>query len=163
MNSSHEKWQIRPMQDTDLEEVARLEEQIFTLPWTRKGFEDALHSPYAYYLCAVSGGSIIGYAGYLRSFEEATITNMAVSPAHRRRHIGEKLLSSLMRAGMENGIERFTLEVRVGNTGARRLYEKLGYREEGRRKGFYDYPKEDALILPGRVVLVELLPSMVAW
>ena len=135
------------MQETDLDEVAALEKEIFTLPWTRKGFADALESPYSVYLCAVQDGSIIGYTGYLRSFEEAAITNVAVAPALRGRHVGESLLAALMRAGMEDGIERFTLEVRVSNTAARRLYEKLGYREEGRRKGFYDYPKEDALIL----------------
>ncbi len=141
------RFEIRGLAEDDLDEVAAIEKRIFSLPWTRKGFEDSLHSPYTKYLVVVKEGQVIGYCGYLRSFEEADITNVAVDGAARRCGVGETMLRELMRRGSEEGVERFTLEVRASNKEAIRLYEKLGFHTEGIRPGFYTLPKEDALIM----------------
>lgn len=142
-----EGWTIRPMEQRDIAAVTELERQIFSLPWTRKGFEDALSSPYTRYLCAWEREKLIGYTGYLRSFEDADITNVAVCPSFRNRGVGRSLLTRLMLEGLDDGIERYTLEVRVSNLPARALYERLGFCREGVRPGFYDRPKEDAIIM----------------
>ena len=79
--------------------------------------------------------------------EEGDITNVVVDESCRGRGLGRGLVSRLLEEGKARGIRAFTLEVRVGNAGAIRLYEELGFRSEGVRKGFYDLPKEDALIM----------------
>ena len=144
-------WTIRPMEEKDVTQAAAMEREIFSEPWSAEGFLSSLRQPDTCYLVAeetgANGKEIIGYCGYLRSFEEADITNVAVSAARRRRGVARDLLSRLMQDGKEQGIERFTLEVRAGNTAAVQLYETLGFQTEGRRKNFYRKPTEDALIM----------------
>ena len=135
------------MSEEDLEDVARIEQESFSQPWSIDSFRDAIHSPDLYYLTAREGSRTVAYGGYVRSFEEACITNFAVESALRGRGIGSFLLEELMKRGREQGIERFTLEVRVSNEAAIRLYEKHGFRSVGIRKNFYSFPKEDAHIM----------------
>ena len=151
---------IRPMAQEDVPAVAALERSTFTEPWSEQGFRDELTHPYALYLAAFcpAGGSrpdtadsgkpeLAGYCGLVQSFEEAEITNVAVSAGHRRKGVGKAMLEELLRLGRERGIRRFILEVRVGNKEARSLYTKLGFKEAGVRRGFYTLPTEDALTM----------------
>ncbi|MDO4632788.1 MAG: ribosomal protein S18-alanine N-acetyltransferase [Eubacteriales bacterium] len=138
---------IREMTEEDLDTVCEIEKEIFSQPWSRQGFLDALHSEYTRYLCAVKDEELIGYCGYLRSFEEADITNVAVKESARRQNAGKKMLTELIHRGEQDGIEAFTLEVRKSNIPALRLYETLGFASCGVRKNFYDLPKEDAVIM----------------
>ena len=78
---------------------------------------------------------------------EGDVTNIAVFPEYRGRGIGAALTKALIVEGRKRGMNAFTLEVRVGNQAAIHIYEKLGFRSEGVRKGFYEKPKEDALIM----------------
>ena len=139
---------VRKMKETDLDQVMEIETATFADAWTRSGFEEEMKQTYTCYLCAEDqlAGRIAGYCGYIRSFEEADICNVAVREEYRNRGIGELMLKELMRLGREDGIEAFTLEVRRSNLAARRLYEKLGFVTEGVRKNFYALPTEDALI-----------------
>ena len=137
---------IRQMQDDDLDQVTALEEKIFSIPWTRDGFMESLHSQYTHYLVAETD-EIIGYCGYMRSFEDADICNVAVAPHMRGLGIGEAMLRRLMEEGRKDGIEKYTLEVRVSNGSALRLYQKLGFKTVGIRKNFYALPTEDAYIM----------------
>lgn len=138
---------IREMRTKDLAEVAEIEKQIFTQPWSQNSFLSSLQSQDTLYLTAFWGEKIVGYCGLLRSFEEADITNVAVHPEFRGRGIAYAMLSRLMEQGKIRGIERFTLEVRVSNEAALGLYCKLGFESVGIRKNFYDRPKEDAVIM----------------
>ena len=122
--------EIRAMQAEDLEAVVRTESQIFSRPWSRKGFEDALRQKETIYLVAYEKDILAGYCGLLQSFDEADITNVAVVEKFRKKGVATELL-----------------EVRVGNAPAIHLYEKLGFERSGIRPNFYEKPKEDALIM----------------
>lgn len=140
-------WQIQKMNAEDVEEVAEIERQIFSIPWSAKGFLSSLQSDDTLYLTVKKEEKIIGYCGFLQSFDEADITNVAVSPEERNSGIGYAMLSELMQQGKERGVAKYTLEVRAGNAAALHLYQKLGFESVGIRKGFYDRPKEDAVIM----------------
>lgn len=135
------------MQPEDLEQVAAIEKKCFSEPWSREGFASSLQSPDTLYLAAFREEQVVGYCGLLRSFEEADITNVAVGEGWRNQGIAGKLLKELMEQGRQQGIERFTLEVRVSNLAAIHLYEKLGFESVGIRKRFYSKPVEDAMIM----------------
>jgi ribosomal-protein-alanine N-acetyltransferase len=139
--------EITAMMPQDLAEVAALERSIFSMPWSENGFLSSLQSKDTLYLVVRETGKLIGYCGFLQSFDEADITNVAVSPDYRGRGVGFAMLSELMTRGRARGIARYTLEVRAGNASAIYLYEKLGFHSVGIRKNFYDNPQEDAQIM----------------
>lgn len=139
--------EIQIMRPEDVAETAALERTIFTMPWSENGFLSSLKQKETLYLAVRMDGTLVGYCGLLQSFDEADITNVAVHPSYRGRGIGYQMLCALMEHGRKRGIERFTLEVRIGNTHAIHLYEKLGFRAAGLRQNFYERPKEDALIM----------------
>lgn len=135
------------MQPQDVQEAALLEKEIFSMPWSENGFLTSLRSEDTLYLVARRKSELIGYCGFLQSFDEADITNVAVSPAYRGKGVGYAMLKELMRRGRERGVARYTLEVRTGNVSAIRLYHRLGFEDAGIRKNFYEKPREDALIM----------------
>ena len=95
----------------------------------------------------IEPGKIVGMCGVKKIFEEGEISNVAVHPDFRGKGISRKMLNILMREAREDGVQAFTLEVRAGNGIAINLYESLGFRTEGVRRGYYDHPKEDGLIM----------------
>lgn len=131
----------------DTEEASLLEKRIFGKDaWTKEDFEETLCCDYAYYIVAKEDGMIVGLAGIRNMCGDADITNVMVREDRRRQGIAEKMLRKLMEGSREIGARNFTLEVRKSNEPAIRLYEKLGFVSEGIRPGFYDHPKEDAVI-----------------
>lgn len=147
MTKRNDLVQIEKMQPEELGEVAELERQIFSEPWSQQGFLDSLKSSDTLYLTARADGRIVGYCGFLQSFDEANITNVAVCEEYRKLGIGFWMLHQLMEQGKKRGIARYTLEVRAGNRAALHLYQKLGFQPAGVRPGFYEKPKEDAVIM----------------
>lgn len=135
------------MTPADLSEVVEIEQRIFTQPWSRQGFLSSLQQQDTLYLVAQQNGKVAGYCGLLQSFDEADITNVAVHPEYRRLGIAYQMLEQLMEQGGTRGIQRYTLEVRVSNTAAVKLYQKLGFASVGIRKNFYAFPTEDAMIM----------------
>ena len=138
---------IREMAKEDCVEVARLEKRIFSQPWSVQGFLDAIAMEQNIFLVAEEAGEICGYIGMYQSLDEGEITNVAVSPEKRNSGIGWKLMQEALATAKEQGIVRVILEVRVSNASAIGLYEKCGFANCGIRKGFYDFPKEDAYIM----------------
>lgn len=138
---------IRPMEERDLDQVVQIEEENFSMPWSRKSFLDTLQLPHAIYVVAEREGRIAGYCGCYQILEEAEIVNVAVDKAFRGRGIGRRMLTELMRLGEERGSFAYTLEVRVSNAPAIHLYESLGFKSLGIRKNFYEKPTEDAVIM----------------
>lgn len=138
---------IRPMTETDLEQVECLERDCFSTPWSKTAFFEALQNPVYRFYVAEENGIIVGQAGVIISFSEGELTNVAVSAAHRKRGIAHELLQYIFSDVRNDNVTEFTLEVRSGNKAAIALYEKLGFQSEGIRKNFYEKPTEDAVIM----------------
>lgn len=138
---------FRPMKATDTAAAAGLEAASSKEPWSQKAYADALSNENAYYLVAEQDGCVVGCCGLWQSFEDADICNVVVAERCRRQGIAKEMLTALMEEGKRRGVLYFTLEVRSGNAAAVSLYKKLGFATEGIRKGFYQNPKEDALIM----------------
>ena len=140
-------YEIVPMDRSHVPQIAALERECFSTPWTETMLNDALFDPQASFIVAEDEeGNILGYAGLHVIVDEGYIDNVAVRPSCRRMGIADRLLDVFVRFGQAN-LAFLTLEVRPSNTAAVALYEKNGFREAGRRKGYYDNPKEDALLL----------------
>lgn len=138
---------IRKLVLEDAPAIAELEKRCFSDPWSEKSIASEVHNPLAYWLVAEDGGEILGYIGSQSVLDAADVMNLAVSPDHRRKGIGEKLIKALTRHLQEHGVIALLLEVRVSNAPAISLYEKLGFVQVGRRPRYYTNPREDALIL----------------
>lgn len=137
---------IESMTVDDIAQVAEIERQIFSIPWSEKAFRDSMESDNTIYIVAKENDNVAGYAGMYLSFEEGNITNVAVNPLSRRKGIGEKIVRDILNRAYEKGVRDVFLEVRETNSVAIALYEKIGFKEEGIRKNFYDKPRENALI-----------------
>lgn len=140
---------IRPMEEKDLDEVCRMEEEAFSMPWHRESFLEMIQNENALYLVAQNGeNEIMGSCGVLNIVGDGSVTNVVVDAKYRKLGVGSLLMEALLRLGTEElGIEAFTLEVRVSNLSAIRLYEKMGFENVGIRKNFYEKPTEDAIIM----------------
>lgn len=138
---------IRRMEERDLSSVVEIENETFSDPWSYDSFKKESSLVNNIYLVVEKEGQIAGYCGLWGIAGEGQITNVAVKSSFRNQKIGEKMMQTLLNEGRKAGLEAFTLEVRVGNLFARRLYQKLGFREEGIRKNFYSHPIEDAVIM----------------
>lgn len=140
---------IVPMNADHLEELEKLERLCFSRPWSRKMLAEELENQCAAFLVAQDGdtGKVVGYAGLLVVADEGYITNVAVFPEYRRRGVAAQLLSVFENFARGSHLAFLTLEVRPSNTAAIALYESFGFQQAGRRRNYYDLPKEDALIL----------------
>jgi ribosomal-protein-alanine N-acetyltransferase len=141
------------MRVEDLDAVLAIERASFTNPWSRQAFLYELRDNRVARLWVArtaAGGPPAVITGYLCLWfiaDELHVTNFAVHPAARQRGIGRQLLATLLEHYRRHGATRAALEVRVGNETARRLYEELGFREVGLRKGYYFDTGEDALVM----------------
>lgn len=130
-----------------LDDIAQLEREHFSAPWTREMLERAIGSDRNIFFAFIEGGRVQGYIGGLLIIDELEIYNLAVAAPARRRGIGRELAQSLCAAAQEAGAGRISLEVRQGNAPAIALYEALGFEVVGQRKNYYEKPREDALIM----------------
>jgi ribosomal-protein-alanine N-acetyltransferase len=139
---------IEPMQLADLEAVHRIELASFSSPWPANAYRSELETNrLASYLVARIDGEIVAYGGMWLMVDEAHITTFAVHPTWRRQKIGERLLLAFLDLAVARQAREATLEVRLSNISARRLYEKYGFRPVGLRPRYYSDDGEDALIM----------------
>ena len=140
---------IVPMAAEHLDRLEQLERMCFSRPWSKKMLAEELDNQCAAFLVALEPETdkVIGYAGLLVAADEGYITNVAVFPPYRRRGVAGKLLDVFLRFARANHLAFLTLEVRPSNAAAIALYTRFGFREAGRRRNYYDLPREDALIL----------------
>ena len=140
---------IVPMTADHLEELEKLERICFSRPWSRKMLAEELENQCAAFLVAEDSvsGRVLGYAGLMVVADEGSITNVAVFPEYRRQGIAAQILQVFVQFAEANRLAFLTLEVRPSNAAAIALYQDFGFEEVGRRKNYYDLPKEDALIL----------------
>lgn len=135
------------MEIADIKEVVCIEQESFSSPWSEKSFLDAITEDDNVYMVAVDEGEIAGYCGMWGIQGEGNIYNVCVKKEKRGQGVGERLFQTFLNEGEKSGLTAFTLEVRVSNERAIRLYEKCGFENAGIRKNFYDNPKEDAIIM----------------
>ena len=138
---------VIPMNETHIPQIAQLETICFSEPWSENALRETLDDPKAVFFAAVEEDTVLGYAGMHDIIGEGYVDNIAVFPEHRGKGIGEALTTALIDYSRDAKLAFLTLEVRAGNVPAVSLYQKLGMKEEGRRKNFYRHPTEDALIM----------------
>ena len=139
---------VRPARAEDLPVVSRLEREVFPDPWSESAFAATLARSDAAFLVAEDERKTpVGYAVGVAALDEGEVLNLAVDPRHRRRGVARALLSRLETELRRQGAARIYLEVRPTNQPAIALYERLGFRRIGRRRGYYAKPREDAVTM----------------
>ncbi len=142
-------YHIRAALPCDAAQIAQLEKLCFSEPWSERQLLETMEDPKGVLYVAVQDddGQVLGYAGLHDIVGEGYVDNIAVFPQFRGQGIGEALTRALIEYMRCAALEFLTLEVRASNLPAISLYEKLGFRQEGRRKNFYRHPTEDARIM----------------
>lgn len=140
--------ELRRLEPSDLDAVEEIERASYPTPWSRAMFAAELEKPSSLAIGAYhDGGELVGYAIVSRYVDAWHVMNIAVVPDFRRRGIGRSLLERLFEVTASDPRRGYTLEVRVSNAEAIRLYERLGFRPRGIRRGYYTDNREDALIM----------------
>lgn len=140
-------YRLVPMDKSHLDGVERLERICFSRPWSRSMLEDELYNPSVSVIVAEGeDGTVLGYGEIGVVLDEGCLEKIAVDPDYRRQGVAEEILAAFLRFGRAK-LAFLTLEVRESNAAAIGLYEKLGFQVVGRRKGYYDAPKEDAVLM----------------
>ena len=138
--------EIRDMTEADVPAVVVIEQQCFAAPWSEKEMLAECTNSMAHYKVAVVDGTVVGYGGFWLIVDEAHLTNIAIDEKHRRKGLGEQVLTAMLQCAAELGARAATLEVRKSNTAAQALYEKDGFFLAGVRREYYLDNREDAYI-----------------
>jgi ribosomal-protein-alanine N-acetyltransferase len=139
--------EIRRLSIGDLPEIEEIERRAYKTPWSRSMFASELAKGTSICLGAFEGDELVGYIVNSRYVDAWHVMNVAVDPDYQRRGIATRLLERLFELTDEDDGRGYTLEVRVSNREAIRLYEKLGFERHGIRRGYYTDNREDALIM----------------
>ncbi len=139
--------ETRSLEENDLDEISRIEEEAFSMPWKKEDFKELIESNSSDYLVITFDKKPIGTAGYTFNGFEGYINNVVIDKNYRGKGYSKILMEALLKEGRSKGIDEYTLEVRVSNTPAIKLYEGLGFVSEGIRKNFYEKPTEDAAVM----------------
>jgi ribosomal-protein-alanine N-acetyltransferase len=141
--------EFRKLKLRDLSAIEEIERTSYPTPWSRSMFAGELAKPSSICLGAVDGETdeLIGYLIISRYVDAWHVMNIAVAPEYRRRGIARRLMERLFEVTARDARRGYTLEVRVSNEAAIRLYEGLGFRARGVRRGYYTDNREDALIM----------------
>ena len=140
---------IVPLEPRHIKDIAKLESLCFSEPWSEEGILEAYRLGTRFFVAEIDN-RFAGYIGIKAVIDEGYITNIAVFPEFRRKGAANALISKVFEFAIEKRLSFVSLEVRPSNTAAVSLYEKAGFKEEGRRKDFYRLPREDALIMTKR-------------
>ena len=148
MSSAQSTLELRRLSAADLDAIESIERRAYATPWSRVMFESELAKPTSLCLGAFADqGELLGYLILSRYVDAWHVMNVAVSPDHRRQGIATALLERVFELTEHTGRRGYTLEVRVSNVGAMRLYERLGFAARGVRRGYYTDNREDAVIM----------------
>jgi [ribosomal protein S18]-alanine N-acetyltransferase len=141
--------EIRRLTQRDLEAIDRIERRSYPTPWSRSMFASELAKPSSVSLGAFEAetGELVGYLVISRYVDAWHVMNVAVVPERRRQGIASALFDRLFEVTGNDGRRGYTLEVRISNEAAIKLYERLGFQSRGVRRGYYTDNREDALIM----------------
>ena len=141
-----------PLLPAHIDQMEQIEIECFSVPWSREALEEELEDPSAHYVvCTDGAGNVLGYIGSRIVLDSADITNVAVRPVYRRRGNARQLVGRMLEQMAEKGVAGVLREVRESNLPAQNCYAQAGFTVVGRRKNYYELPKEDALLM-GRVL-----------
>ncbi len=144
---SMKNYKLVPMDKSHIKEIAQIERECFSDPWSEAALEEELYNPLASFIVAQRpDGAVLGYAGLHAVIDEGYLDNIAVRADYRGNGIADDLLDVFVRFGREH-LAFLTLEVRPTNEPAIQLYYKHGFAQVGRRKDYYQHPREDAIIM----------------
>ncbi len=135
------------MREADVDAVVALESEAFSTPWSAETFRTLLERPGAELLVLDHAGDIVAYAVVWCILDQGELANIAVRTDRRGEGHGRHLLGAVLARATERGVHTLFLEVRESNRAARTLYADVGFEVIGRRKGYYQEPTEDALVL----------------
>jgi len=145
------QYALRPMLMGDIPQIVAIEKKSFPTPWSPYAFACELRdNEFAYYMVVTPADdpyTVVGYGGMWLIIDEDHITNIAITPAYRGKALGEFLMKGMMDLAVKKRARRMTLEVRVSNDTAKRLYERMGFVSAGLRPGYYIDTNEDAVIM----------------
>jgi [ribosomal protein S18]-alanine N-acetyltransferase len=141
--------QLRRLTPKDLEAIERIERRSYPTPWSRSMFASELSKPSSISLGAFEAetGELVGYLVISRYVDAWHVMNIAVAPERRRQGIAVALFERLFELTAADGRRGYTLEVRISNEAAIKLYERLGFQSRGVRRGYYTDNREDALVM----------------
>jgi ribosomal-protein-alanine N-acetyltransferase len=134
---------ICPAEPCHVAAIGALEESSFSEPWP----VDMIGRLRERFSVALAGDKFLGYVAVSTVLDEGSLDTIAVEPAFRRQGVADALVAHAITQGRAQNLAFLTLEVREGNLPARKLYEKHGFQVVGRRKNYYDKPREDALLM----------------
>lgn len=137
---------MQPADRSHIDAIATIEAETFSRPWSRASVEAAIEDANSVFLVFISEKQVVGYVNAQTLCPECFIGNLAVKKDCRGQGIGTALLRALIETAKKRGCAFVSLEARVSNTAAIRLYEKTGFQKQGERKNFYAAPTEDAAI-----------------
>lgn len=139
---------IRNMKIEDVDQVIEVEKASFSTPWTTNIFyQEIVDNQHAHYFVIEVDEKIVGYVGMWIVIDDAQITNIAILPEHRGKRYGEKLFQFVLQLLKSLNVRRLSLEVRVSNIVAQKLYRKFGLVPGGIRKNYYTDNGEDAIVM----------------
>ena len=136
-----------PIKDSDAKELAQLDKECFSVPWSEISFLNDAKNPIAEYVIARIEDKIVGYAGFWQVLDEGQITNIAVLKDFRRQKIAQKMLFELIEKAKSKNLKILSLEVRESNIAAINLYTGLNFKTVGIRKNYYKNPTENAVLM----------------
>lgn len=140
---------VAALNKEDIKAVAELERVCFSEPWSENTLLQSLENGISFFT-AKENGKVLGYVGISCVLDEGYVTNIAVFPEYRKKGVATALIERLFSLARDSKLSFISLEVRPSNTAAIALYEKMGFKKEGQRKGFYRNPVEDAYIMTKR-------------
>jgi len=142
------EFQIIDVNERHIKRIHQLEEECFSMPWTEEQLAAQRKDGQHEFIAAVGADDVpLGYVGMMYVLDEGYISNVAVDKQYRRQGIADALIEAMTRRARELKLAFLTLEVRAGNLAAICLYEKHGFAPVGRRKNYYEQPREDALLM----------------
>jgi len=140
--------QVRPMRAEDVDAVVAIEAEAFSSPWSADTFEALLErDPVVLRVLEDAGGRVIGYSILWCILDQGELANIAVAAEHRGRGLGAVLLRAVVEECRRRGVTSLYLEVRASNERALALYRAFGFTVIGKRKNYYDRPREDARLM----------------
>jgi ribosomal-protein-alanine N-acetyltransferase len=147
MSEQYKDLSIERMKEGDLEEVLKIEKESFSDPWIRESFIEDINKDFTFPAVVRLDGKLVGHFCLWKIENELQIANIAVDKEHRRQGIAQKLMEWVIQQALKQQCKSVTLDVRVSNLIALTLYRKFGFEQIGRRKNYYRFPVEDAIIM----------------